>query len=208
MERDDEVARHVAIQANAKEAVQSCIRSLLMCSHSSDEDPIAVLSRCAQICHDGGLDLSAVLQEPLIEEQTPVYWAILNRHGTSSEIDNAATDDALVVALLNACGSLNETTIVSVRLACMLVANNVLLQNLFRKFPGLSPRSMRDGILLGPLGLPGGGDVVDVEEKRDGTGAFVAHIKIWRFRLRMSVSKAVKVEFVTFGRLTYSSGKR
>jgi hypothetical protein len=51
-------------------------------------------------------------------------------------------------------------------------------------------------MLLGSFG----GDIVEVGETRDGTGAFVAHVKIRRFRLRMNSSRAIKMEFITFGR--------
>ncbi|KAH9980671.1 hypothetical protein BJV74DRAFT_97884 [Russula compacta] len=196
-DRGHEVAHQAVSQAEAKEVVQSSIRSLLVLSNSSDEDRISAFSRCLQVCKNSGLDFSAVLQEPLIEEQTPVYWAILNRPAASSEADDAALD-SLIVALLTACGSLNETTMASVRLACMLMSNNTLLQRLFWQFPGLSPLSTSDSMLLRPSG---GGDVVDVEQTRDGTGAFVASIKLPRFRLRMSVSKVVKAEFVTSERI-------
>jgi hypothetical protein len=79
----------------------------------------------------------------------------------------------------------------------MLISNNALLQHLFWTFPELSPLSMKDRMLLGPSG---GGDIVEVDETQDGSGAFIAHMKIRRFRLRMNVSAIVKVEFVTFGR--------
>ena len=198
-EREEELRFHAEAQAGARETVKSCIQSLLSRGHTSDETRLSVFSTCSQACKKVGLDLSAVLQEPIIEGQTPIYWAILNRSATSSEVD-AKTSDALIITLLNVCGLLNETTITSVRLACMLISNNALLQHLFWNFPGLSPLSTRDRMLLGPSG---GGDVVDVEETQDGTGTFIASMKIRRFRMRMNVSVVVKVEFVTFGRPIY-----
>jgi hypothetical protein len=141
------------------------------------------------------LDFSAVLQEPLIEGQIPVYWAILNRPATSSEVDDDASN-ALIFTLLNASGSIKKTTSDSVRLACMWTSNNALLQHLFWQFPGLTPLSMSDRMLLGPTG----GDIVHVEETRDGSGAFIAYVDIRRFRLRMNSSKLIKIEFITFGR--------
>lgn len=195
-EREEEVNR----LAEARETVKSCIQSLLLSGHPSEESRISVFSTCFQACKGVGLHLPSVLQEPLIEGQTPVYWAILNRPATTSEVDTK-TSDAVITALLNACGSLKETTISSVRLACMLISNNALLQHLFWNFPELSPLSMKDRMLLGPSG---GGDIVEVDETQDGSGAFIAHMKIRRFRLRMNVSAIVKLEFVTFGRLHLS----
>jgi hypothetical protein len=201
--KQEEMARQAAVQDEAKEAVQSSIMSLLF-SPPSDEERESILSTCGRICKNGGLKFSTVLQEPLIEGQTPVYWAILNRPRTSSRDDDAAWD-ALAVALLNECGSLSETTVTSVRLACMLTSNNPLLQYLFWHFRALSPLSSGDILMLRPLG---GGDVVDVEETQDGTGKFVAQLKIRRFRMRMRVSKCVKIEFVTSGRCIILSSER
>ena len=198
-EREDELRLHAEAQAGARETVKSCIQSLLSRSHPPEETRLSVFSTCSQTCKKVGLDLPSVLQEPIIEGQTPIYWAILNRSVTSSEVDTKASD-ALIIALLNACGLLNETTVASIRLACMLISNNTLLQHLFWNFPGLSPLSTKDRMLLGPSG---GGDIVHVEETQDGTGAFIASMKIRRFRMRMNVSVVVKVEFVTFGRPIY-----
>jgi hypothetical protein len=198
-ERDENVVRHTAAQSQARERVRSSIHSLLFRGLTSDEERISVFSKCARVCKDCGLDFSAVLQEPLIEGQIPVYWAILNRPATSPEVDDDALN-ALIFTLLNASGSLKKTTNDSVRLACMWTSNNTLLQHLFWQFPGLSPLSMSDRMLLGPTG----GDVVNVEETRDGSGAFVAHVNIRRFRLRMNSSKLIRSEFITFGRSYYS----
>ena len=197
-EREEELRLHAEAQAGARETVKSCILSLLS-RPSSEENRLSVFSTCSQACKKVGLDLSTVLQEPIIEGQTPIYWAILNRPATSSKVD-AKAPDALIITLLNVCGLLNETTIASVRLACMLISNNALLQHLSWNFPGLSPLSTKDRMLLGSSG---GGDNVDVEETQDGTGTFIASMKIRRFRMRMNVSVVVKVEFVTFGRPIY-----
>ena len=193
--RDENAARHAAAQAEARERVRSSIHTLLFRGLTSDEERISVFSKCARVCMDCDLDFSAVLQEPLIEGQIPVYWAILNRPATSPEVNDDASN-ALIFTLLNASGSIKKTTSDSVRLACMWMSNNALLQHLFWQFPGLSPLSMSDRMLLGPTG----GDVVNVEETRDGSGAFVAHVNIRRFRLRMNSSKLIIIEFITFGR--------
>jgi hypothetical protein len=190
----EERARVAATQADAKEAIRSNIRSLLSRHLPSDEYK-PILRNCAQICENGDLELSAVLQEPLIDGKPPIYWAILN--GPSMQ-GGDADFDALVVGLVDACTPLENATITSIRLACMLTSNNDLLQHLFRHFPSLSPLSPGEVILLSSVG---GGDVVDVEETQDGTGTFVARIQVRRFRLRMRVSKLIKVEFVTSDRI-------
>ncbi|KAH9022455.1 hypothetical protein EDB84DRAFT_1274602 [Lactarius hengduanensis] len=194
--RTEEDPRIAVIRARASEAVKSRIQLLL--SHDFPDDEYdTVLKECDQICANGGLDLSVVLQEPLIDGRPPVYWAILNRHVTTSRNSDAALH-ALVLSLLGTGQPLKETTITSIRLACMVTSNNTLLQHLFWHFPALSPLSRSDAMLLSSVG---GGDVVDVDEAQDGTGTFVARIQIRRFRLRMRVSKLVKVEFVTSDRI-------
>ena len=194
--RTEEDTWEAMIQAKASEEVKSGIQSLLSRDLPNEEWNI-VLQKCGQICANGGLDLSLVLQEPLIEGKPPVYWAILNRPATS--LQNSDVDlHALVLSLLDICQPLKETTIASIRLACMLTSNNPLLQHLFWNFPALSPLTRSDAMLLGSAA--GGGDIVDVDETHDGTGTFIARIQIRRFRLRMRVSKLVKVEFVTSGR--------
>jgi len=194
--RGEEEARQVTAQAEARERVRSSIHSLLFRGLTSHEERISVFSKCARVCKDCGLDFATVLQEPFIEGQIPVYWAILNRPAASPELDDD-TSNALIITLLNASGSLKKATNDSVRLACMWTSNNALLQHLFWQFPKLSPLSMGDRMLLGPTG----GDAVNVEETRDGTGAFVAQVNIRRFRLRLNSSKLITIEFITFGKL-------
>jgi len=132
----------------------------------------------------------------MIEGYPPIYWAIVNR-GAASGSSGVALD-SLVFALLDACRPLSPATLDAIRVACMTASDNVLLQQLFREIPPLSPVSARDALLLGPTNQ---GDHVDIEEKRDGTGSFVAHIQIPRFRLRMRVCKSVAVEFVASWRI-------
>ncbi|KAI9449582.1 hypothetical protein BJY52DRAFT_1155786 [Lactarius psammicola] len=184
------------MQARASEAVKSTIQSLLSRDLPNGEYD-TVIQECEQICTNGGLDLSVVLQEPLIDGKPPVYWAILNRTTMPSRSSDAALH-ALVLSLLSPCRVLNETTITSIRHACMVTSNNALLQHLFWHFPALSPLSRSDTMLLSSAG---GGDVVDVDETQDGTGTFVARIQIRRFRLRMRVSKLIRVDFVTSDRI-------
>jgi hypothetical protein len=192
--RADEDPRKAGIRTQASEAVKASIRSWLTRDFANEESA-AVLQKCGRICANSGLDLSVVLQEPLIDGKPPVYWAILN--GTTASRTSDAALHAVVLSLLESCQPLKETTIDSIRLACMTTSNNVLLQHLFWHFPAISPLTRSDSMLLSSAA---GGDIVDVDQTQDGTGAFVARIQIRRFRLRMRVSKLVKIEFVTSGR--------
>ncbi|KAI9454413.1 hypothetical protein BJY52DRAFT_1122807 [Lactarius psammicola] len=172
------------------------MRSFLLSEPPSDEELSASFLTCTEACKTVGLDFATVLQEPLIEEQPPIYWAILNRPTASGA--NSAAYDSFVFALLGASQPLSPSTFVAVRLACMAVSDNILLQRLFRHVPELSSLSTSDAMLLAPLNES---DVVEVMETRDGTGTFVAQIRVLRFRLRMRVSKCVVVEFVALERI-------
>lgn len=131
-----------------------------------------------------------------IEGFPPIYWAIINR-SVASESGGVAPE-SLVLALLKACRPLSPATLAAIRVACMVSSDNDLLQGLFRSIPSLSHISTRDALLLGPANEE---DRVVVEEKRNGTGSWVAHIKIPRFRLRMRVCQSVSVEFIASGRI-------
>jgi len=192
--QEEKAMRLAMAQEEAKAHVQSYMQSFLSSEPPSEEELSAAFLTCTEACKTVGLDFAAVLQEPLIEEQPPIYWAILNRptaYGT-----NRAAYDSFVFALLGASQPLCSSTFVAVRLACMTASDNTLLQRLFRHVPELSSLSPSDAMLLAPLNES---DVVEVMETRDGTGTFVAHIRILRFRLRMRVSKCVVVEFVASG---------
>lgn len=193
IEEENTVRLSIA-QEEAKGHVRSHLQMFLGGEPPSEEELSAVFYTCAEACKAVGLEFSTVLQEPLIQGQPPVYWAILNRPTTYG--NSRAVHDSLVFALLEASQPLNSLTFSAVRLACTTASDNTLLQRLFRHVPGLSPLSPSDAMLLAPLRES---DVVEVMETRDGSGTFVAHIKILRFRLRMRVSKCVVVEFVASG---------
>ena len=193
---DEKAMRLAMVQEEAKVNVQLHMQSLLSGEPPSEEELRAGFLACVETCKTVGLDFATVLQEPLIEGQPLIYWTILNRPtacGTSR-----AAYDSLIFALLETSRPLNMLTFAAVRLACMTASDNTLLQRLFRRVPELSPLSPSDTMLLAPLN---DSDVVEVMETRDGTGTFIAHIRILRFRLRMRVSKCVVVEFVASGAL-------
>jgi hypothetical protein len=77
-----------------------------------------------------------------------------------------------------------------------MASDNALLQELFRLVPPLSHISTRDALLLSPANEE---DRVDIDEMRNGTGSWVALVKIPRFRLRMRVCGSVSVEFIASG---------
>ena len=199
----EERARRTSEQEIAKEYVQTIIENLLQGKLPSDEERASTLAECDQACEKEGLDLSTVLQEMSIEGYTPIYWAIVNRPPASE--DNGVSPDSLVLGLLNVCRPLSPATLANIRVASMVASDNALLQRLFKSIPPLSHISTRDALLLGPANEE---DRVDVEEKRNGTGSWVALIKIPRFRLRMRVCQSVSVEFIASGMKTFPVASR
>ncbi|KAH9976403.1 hypothetical protein BGW80DRAFT_917005 [Lactifluus volemus] len=194
-QRLEERARGESAQARAKDDVRSLVERLLSGRPPPNEERSSILSACVQACELGGLNLSTVLQELTIDGCPPIYWAIVNRAAASGS-DNVELD-SIVFALLDACRPLRPVTLDAIRRACMRASDNVLLQRLFLDIPLLSPLSAGDMILLGK-NLK---DHVDVDEKRDGTGSFVAYIKIPKFPLRMRLCHSVTIQFVASCRL-------
>lgn len=199
----EELARRTSEQEIAKEYVETIIENLLQGKLPSDEERTSTLSECAQACEKEGLDLSTVLQEMSIEGYTPIYWAIVNRPAAPE--DTSLSPDSLVLGLLNVCRPLSPATLANIRVACMVASDNALLHRLFKSIPPLSHISTRDALLLGPANEE---DRVDVEEMRNGTGSWVAHIKIPRFRLRMRVCQSLSVEFIASGMETFRVASR
>lgn len=96
-----------------QQTVIALIRDLVLNAESPN-----LLGSCADACRSYGLDLSALLQEPSIENHSAIYWAILNRR------------DALLSSLLVHAAPLSKPTMSDVRLACLTTSNQHLFQSL------------------------------------------------------------------------------
>ena len=189
-----EIAPPSLRQGKVKELVQTRVTALLQGRLSPGDDRMSTLSACARACERGGLDFSTVLQETSIEGHPPIYWAIVNRDVASGS--RGLEPDSLLAAILAACRPLSPSSLAAIRVACTMASDNALLQELFRLIPPLSHISTRDALLLSPANEE---DRVDIDEMRNGTGSWVALIKIPRFRLRMRVCGSVSVEFIASG---------
>ena len=192
-----------------RSATQEHLRDLLSQARPSEHEWFSLLSSCAETCDAQGLNFSALLQEPFVENHLPVYWAILKRppaptavtkpDHTSAAAGNS-DPDALVLAILDASLPINATSVADVRLACLTVSDNALFVRLGQRYEALSPRSGTDRVLLG------GSDIVDtisvVEARGSGSNisaAFTVRFSITQFQLRMRVSKQAKIEFIARG---------
>ncbi|KAG9308577.1 hypothetical protein JVU11DRAFT_11681 [Chiua virens] len=169
---------------HVRQTVFALIRDLVLNAESPN-----LLDSCADACRSYGLDLSALLQEPSIENHSAVYWGVLNRR------------EALLPALLAHAAPLSQATISEIRFACLATSNQHLFQSLrchrepFTK--QMTPLSTSpDALVLGPMSA----DEVSIREV-DGQGAFVAEMQINLWQKRMRVSGRVSVEFIARGRI-------
>jgi hypothetical protein len=193
-----------------RSATQEFLRDLLSQARPSELEWLSLLSNCADTCNAQGLDFSALLQEPFVENHLPVYWAILKRPPAAAAAAVAKTDhrtptsnrdpDALVLAILDASLPINAASVADARLACVTVSDNALFVRLGQRYEAFSPRCGTDRVLLG------GSDAVDtvsVEEARgsgsNATAAFTVRFSLTQFQLRMRVSKQARIEFIARG---------
>ncbi|KAH7919798.1 hypothetical protein BV22DRAFT_1022361 [Leucogyrophana mollusca] len=178
-----------------RQTVLSLVRDLVVSptpSASSD-----ILDSCADACAANQLDLSTLLQEPSIEDHTPMYWAIVNRR-----------DEGEVLASLllhTRTAPLSAATLSDIRLACLVTSNQKLFHALrthrapfdaLQNQSSVSSRSGTDALVLGSTIA----DDVHVREV-DGDGAFVATFDISMWQKRMRVAGRVGVEFIARGRI-------
>jgi hypothetical protein len=199
-------------RGETREQTQERLRALISQVSLSEEEFKSILRSCAQACAAKDIDFAALLQEPILAGDLPVYWVIVKRPTAATctwpvqregDTDHGHNDsDALVLAILDFSRPLKSATVVAARRACMAVSDNTLFRRLCRLFKEFAPVSDTDAMLLEGSGAQ---DDVIVEELSSNDGAFVARIKLAQFRLRMRVSKQVCVEFVARGKRGYFS---
>jgi hypothetical protein len=154
---------------------------------------ISILKSCVDACAANGLSISTVLQEKSVEGHTPLYWAIIKRPAESAVDENLD----LLTALLALSTPLTPATVSDVRLACLLMSDQALFQQL-RASPEFAPMSATDEMLLDATMPP---DAILVENMPGHAGAFAVDFAIVRFQKRMHVGNAVVLEFIARGRM-------
>jgi hypothetical protein len=199
------VEQKARARRKTREQTQERLRALVSQASLSEEEFKSGLRSCAQACAAKNIDFAALLQEPILADDLPVYWAIIKRPAAARrpvqrEEDNLNhrhdDPDALVLAILEFSRPLKSATVVAARHACMTVSDNVLFRRLCRLYKEFAPVSDTDAMLLEGSGTQ---DNVVVEELSRNDGEFVARIELVQFRLRMRMSKRVYVEFVARG---------
>ncbi|KAJ6518883.1 hypothetical protein C8R45DRAFT_851468 [Mycena sanguinolenta] len=154
---------------------------------------IGILKSCVDACATNGLSLGTILQEKSVEGHTPLYWAIIKRPVESKGEDGNLD---LLTALLALSSPLTPATMSDVRLACLLMSDQALFQQL--RTSEFAPMSATDQILLDET-IPT--DSIVVEDMPGDFGAFAVDFEIARFQKRMQVSNSVVLEFIARGRM-------
>ena len=200
------VVQKETAQRKTWDKTQERLRALVSQVSLSEEEFKSALRSYAQACAATDINFAALLQEPILAGDLPVYWAIIKRpaavrrpvQGVEDDTDRGHGDpDALVLAILDFSRPLQSATVVAARRACTTVSDNALFRRLCRLFKEFAPVSDKDTMLLEGSGTQ---DNVVVEELSRNDGAFVARIELVQFRVRMRVSKRVCVEFVARGK--------
>ncbi|KAF7356529.1 hypothetical protein MVEN_00986500 [Mycena venus] len=155
---------------------------------------ISILKSCVDACAANGLSIATILQEKSVEGHTPLYWAIIKRPASTESQDENLD---LLTALLALSTPLNPATVSDIRLACLLMSDQALFQQL-RTSPEFAPMSATDQMLLDATMPP---DEIFVEDVPGDLGAFAVDFEIVRFQKRMQVSNAVVLEFIARGRM-------
>ncbi|KAJ7654444.1 hypothetical protein DFH06DRAFT_1133233 [Mycena polygramma] len=171
--------------------VLGLLRDLVKLQPDDSDVAVSILRSCVDACAANGLSISTILQEKSVEGHTPLYWAIIKRPSTEGQnLD-------LLTAMLGLATPLTPATVSDVRLACLLMSDQALFQQL-RTSPEFAPLSATDQMLLDATMSP---DDLLVENMLGDAGAFAVDFAIVRFQKRMQVSNAVVLEFIARGRM-------
>ncbi|TFY57395.1 hypothetical protein EVJ58_g7045 [Rhodofomes roseus] len=177
----------------ASEIMSGFLRDLLTRQLVVEQSAEVVLKGCTDACREYGLSLAALLQEPIVEGHTPIYWAVV-KCGPGPQ---TSFIHELLSAFLTCAAPLTEATLSDIRHACLENPIQELFQWI-RRLPAITP-------LIGAAEVLFSGEVpeddVVVEELSGDKDMFVGHFRILMFQKRMRVLKHVDIEFIARGRL-------
>lgn len=173
--------------------IMSNIRRMMHDPHATSLDWINLLQSCENACSESSLSLSYLLQEPFIEEHTPLYWAIVKR-----DEGDPIRDPDLITILMSHTAPLAEPAVTDIYCACIVTSNQHLFQSLHNMPDFSSLMSGTDRLLLSSTNSR---DQVTVEDVPGVNGSFLAVFEIAQFQKRMSVSREITFEFIARGML-------
>ncbi|KAG8896584.1 hypothetical protein FRB99_008824 [Tulasnella sp. 403] len=163
---------------------------------------VAIIQSCSDACRARGLSFESIVQEPSIQDHTPLYWVIVK--GVYSKSEDASpqtsTDGLSVLFDLLVSFPLTLATYEDAVQACLLTSSHETFVRLKRYNPSPQVRMLEDD-------TPDTEDTVTVVNGEDVeavlNGAFRAEISIKNFQKRMRVFKEVSVEFIARGMCMY-----
>lgn len=171
----------------------SNIRQMMHDPHATALDWINLLQSCENACSESFLSLSSLLQEPFIEEHTPLYWAIVKR-----DEGDPIRDPDLLTILMSRATPLVEPAVTDIYCACIVTSDQHLFQSL-RNMPDFSSLiSGTDRLLLSSTNSR---DQITVKDVSGVNGSFLAVFEIAQFQKRMNVSREITFEFIARGTL-------
>jgi hypothetical protein len=158
---------------------QERLRHLFSQAFIDEDECRLMLQTCADACAEKGIDFAALLQEPIMFGQLPVYWAIVKSHVAVQQPQGV---DVVILTILDFSRPLQNASVDAVCRACVAVSDNALFQRLCRLYKLSAPPS--SGV---DESLEGSGpeDSIVVQELHGNDGAFTVYIKLAQFLLRM-----------------------
>ncbi|KAJ7456895.1 hypothetical protein FB451DRAFT_597835 [Mycena latifolia] len=188
---------HYRVAQEVRKTVSGLIHDLVRDQTiDSNVSCAGILESCSEACAAHGINMPALLQQPYIEERTPLYWAIVKRPTDESEPAVFETPP-LIRALLAYSAPLKESTIKEIRLACLHTADQWLFQSL-RLSPEFQALSQKDQLLLGVQVPP---DKVTVGSVGRHDAPFTVDFEFAHFQKRMRVSRKATLDFISHARM-------
>ena len=141
----------------------------------------ALIETCAEMCRTEGVNFAEVLQDPVFEGNSALYWAVLD--------DSHPNQYSLLSIILNHSGPLSSKTIDEVDRACAIFGDQAVF-SCFWRHPAYHAISGTDGLSLG------GASPADHAEVHDSSSGLVVRFEITQFHKRMSTSGSIVLKFV------------
>ena len=144
----------------------------------------ALVETCAEMCRTEGVNFAEVLQDPVFEGHSALYWAVLGGPHPNQY--------SLLSTILNHSGPLSSKTIDEVDRACAIFGDQAVF-SCFWRHPAYHAISGTDGLSLGGTSPA---DHVEVYDSSGYAGGLVVRFEITQFHKRMSTSGSIVLKFV------------
>ena len=147
---------------------------------------IALIETCAEMCRTEGVNFAEVLQDPVFEGHSTLYWAALG--------GSYPNGHSLLSTILNHSGPLSSKTINEVD--AFVTYRDQAIFSRFWRHPVYHAISGTDGLSLGGTSPA---DHAEVHDSSGCAGSLVVRFEITQFHKRMSTSGSIVLKFVASG---------